>query len=533
MTIDFDFSDKRGVNKTMQGVFQYDKELKPDNLNHNVGLLVALLEDGAAASVATRIFLQKNGLGLKANNDRPLQHGELSYVIDRLSGRYDMPATRRLINPRSGKPYSASSQQHKAMAKLYEDAFIDASMAVADRYSTLTNTVLIRVYPTKKGIRLRYFTPDLTARVPDPQLADEIDHDHCIALRLAGNLWEVHKLDPETGLRHMYMIKDSSANLDGSTYNPQQDLPEYQIAEYQPFGETEGAYPANYQGILPIVRLDVEPTVGRSWIDVRLSRISYTMGLAGLNADIQSLAAKQAHNLLVFSTDNEAAPMPSVNSHGGGVKISAEDDLRYEIPQSFIPDLAEAAKNIGEAFLTGERIPRPEARGDRAPTGAALKVQEAPLRAYRAKAMPLAVKAEKELWSVIRVLSRAHNLSPQSFGDIEMEVTLGRIDSPEDDGVILDNAAKGIALGVSSPVEAVQRLHNLPEHRAVEHLQKVREHIEKYPALTPTAANQVDQGDNADMVAAANGENSADSVTDLANNRTAAQAREERREDGR
>lgn len=484
--------------RPLDDIIEYDRKTKGDNFDKHIGELVALFEDSETARQLIVQYTKMLGLGLEKNTSPP-QNGILEFIIERLSGRYDAPPTRRLKSA-AGRLLSEDSTAHKAMLELYDDLAMDSVMAVADRYSNLCGSVFLRVYPGPSGLRMRMFTPDLVHRVPDPALADEVDADQAIALKLAADVYEIHERTAGG-----WMMR--------------------QVTKEGQIMRTIG--PEVYGGVLPIIRFDSTVTLGRAWLPPRLSRASYVKVLSGLSADLQSLTALQAHSILVFLTQDENRKPPEASGHGAVAKIFAEDDLRYEQAQPFADQLIAAIKAITETFLMGERIPIVEARGDRAATGAALRVQERPLKARREAGRPLAVRAEKQLWKVIQTLSAVH-YGTELAGE-ELIVSLASADTPEDDTTILDAGAKGMALGVISPVQVVQRLYSVPRTRAIEMLEQAHEDIEAYPPPAPNGAAQVDEGDPADIVAGAAGEGSGDSVTDTARGESAADAREERR----
>ncbi len=504
MTIEFD-----SEALDLKRLLDRDKKTKPTDFDSDIASLVALYADGAEARRLVQSYLHTLGLGLR-DNRHPIQVGHLRKIVDRTAGRYDAPATRRL--KRGNRMLSDSSPEHVRMTNLYAAMTFDSVVAEADKMSALCGSVFLRFYPTDRGLRVRLFTPDLVHRLPDDALADEVDYDHALALKLAQG-YEVHLIDQD-GRRRMFRVDQEGGMLAD-----------------QPF--EDGLYPESYGETLPIVRLDSAPTVGRAWLQPRLSRVSLTMALSGILGDTQSLVATQAHNQALFKTPEPTREPPDKTGHGTVVKVHEDDEYTVIQQNPLIDAVGSVVDRLTAQLLMAENIPLFETTGDQPPTGSALKTAERGLRAIREAGRPLAVQAEKRIWEVVRTLAMAHELTDMPLSpETEMMVELAQTaDQPEDSGTILEDGARSMALGLESAVQVGQRLWSCSRDEAIRRIEQAREDQEAYPPPSAASARQVAEGEGADVIATAAGNESGDSVTDSALGRTAADARAERRED--
>lgn len=505
-------------------IAEIDAKTKPNRFDLDVALLTALYEDSSIARQATQSYLDQLGIGLKSAYQYPIQHGILQYIIERLAGRYDSPPTRQLLL--KDRFLDEVAEDHRIMEQLVEETNLDTVLAAADRYSHLLNTVFLRVYYPEIGkMSIRMFTPSNVMRVPSNQLADDIEYDRYIVLKLTNDEFEVHVRN-EDGTRQMFLI------------NKKGDL----LAE-QPFGP-EGFYPEDYN-LLPIVRFDAVPTIGQPWAGIRLSRINYTLAMSGLQSEVQALQAVQSHARLIYKTTDQNRKPPDMTSPSTVAKIPLDDELLFEHPDPAIQESLEVLKAMTENFLLGEKIPTNEASGQMPNTGLALKIQERSLRQGKKNTIKLAQKAEKEIWRVLRMFYNAEATTNVLNTETEMVATITNLDQPEDDRTILENGARAMALGILGPVQLAQQLLNCRRLEAIRHIEQGIVDRMMYPtplaqeamafnenAEAPTAIEgQVGESSasQADVLANASGQPSADSNTQAAQGISAAQARAERR----
>jgi len=461
---------------------QHDQQAKPSGYADAVAELVALYEDGPAAQAVIRTYLHRLGLGLRGNH-QPLQLGLLSYIVDRLACRYDAPPSRSLLRP-SGTAYRETSSEHKAMLRVLDDLGWDGLMREADRYAALCGMAVLRLYPTDYGLSGRLFTPDLVLRVPSPAIPDRIEHDAAVALKLAGDAYEVHWKGADGAWRMAWTTADG------------------RIRDDSPFGAED---PVTGYALLPLVVLYHAPPAGRAWLMPRVSRSAYVAALAGLANDLQAMTALQAHSSLVYLTADPNNEPPSITGPGQVMKIHNQDEVRFETPNPLIQQVESVMTRLVTLFLYGESIPLFEVDGRTVLTGAALKVAERGLQARRETGIPLAQKTERAAW---RVIVELHNAHAAAWGveplptDTTLSVQLAAVDQPEDAATILENGARAIALGAASVIDLIQRLYSCSRDEAISRYQQAGMDAVAYPpAAADFAANH--PPDAADVAAVA------------------------------
>lgn len=494
------------TNIDVDAIIEESNKHKPTKHDQIVSELVSLFEDGADAQALLASYLKRNGLGL-SQNDRPLQFGLLSYLVSRTATRYSFPASRRL--KRNGELLADTDPEQLIADRVYADLGWDAAMQKADKLAALTGTAFIRVYPGVEGLSARVFPANRVHRIPHHQSADKISMDSAIVLETTAG-YEVHLKEGDQRL--MFMLDSEGAVLPGSVY-----------------GES-GVMPPEYGGVLPIIRLDSASPVGDAWLTPKASRVSYGLALGGLQADLQALAALQAHSLMSYTTDDPARDPPDTSGPGSIVKLHTEERIDFLTPSPKIDSVRLVFRELLRTFMMGEAVPVQEVDGVSVLTGAALKVAERGMASQRLAGIPVAIAAETRAWNIIKTLQRAHCDPGQEIGeDTEISVSLVTSESPQDETGELSTVAQEIALGLSSLVDGAQRILKLNRAQAITRLKRVQEDMADFPLHSQVDASRVPAArDTINSLRNAEGMPSTDSTLDAARGVSSAEAREAR-----
>ena len=456
-----------------------DAETKPADFDRVTSDLRALYEDGLEAGQVVRHYNEAIGVGLSANSAPP-QPSQLRYVVHRVAGRYDSPATRTL----------GSDPADEELHSLYggKGLGFDAVMKQLDRLSILCTTSFMLAAMTRHGIQLRIFSPDQVMRVTDEDNPSELRDDLLIAIKGRGGMTVFGRgplpEDESEPQRTMWRVDDEGRVLSAQQLDP-------------------------YGNILPVIQLPSGPLAGHAWLQPSTSRFASACMSAALLADLQVAAVKQAHSQMIFQTRNPERAPPAEVGPGHALKIHADDALNFAHPAPDISGTLDIEDRVHSRWLTSEAIPTAEIHGQTVLTGAALLVAERPLEALRKEGLPAALHAEQRAYEII---ARLQNVG---YGgtlpvDAELSVTFGSAQRPLDKATMLDAAGRAEVLGAQSRIDTISELWNVPRAEALEIFDRVEADRQLYAATELPEAS-------VDVMAAAGEDDveTADSMADL------------------
>lgn len=460
------------------------REQKPSEADTTWKLLSAMYEDASRAHTQGR--LAQLGMGVKGNS-APIEVGVVRRVVDRLAVTYDKAPARFLS--RNRKRIAESRAEHVNMIDFCARSQYDLVWDQVDKKRSLLRQVAIRFYPSKQrsSFNVQVFTPDNILRDPSGAEPDTLDEDRAFALKLSASgghreTWELWRKSRKDGLWRVMWINEQGQPLS---------------MEHQVFrtgvARDELGFISPYDN-LPVQMVYDEIPLGRAWLNPRQSRAAFNDALNAVMNDLLALVQLQAHAREIFKTDNPNATLPPQRGPGTSLKIPVDSTLEYETPSPNIADCLETLQQFERVFTLSEDLPTSELSPDKTIlTGAALKVEERPLAARRRKQIPLAHQDERLAWgrggSVLRVHAVQLGITPPPK-DLEMVVELAEPDQPTERGDVLEDGAKGIALGVESTIDVLQRLHGCTRSEAIERYERIKADKEAYPPLGNPGAQQ-------------------------------------------
>jgi hypothetical protein len=452
---------------------QTDLDTKPPRLDEESIRLWRYYTDQGRDDTVKR--LRELGLGLRGNL-RPIEVSLLRRVVDRLAVIYDHAPTRWLARP-SGKRYAETSSEHIAMIEVLRRAQYNLAWRLVDRTRALLRQAVIRFYPSdvRGSVVLRVFEPHNVLRAPDAASPDTMDTDAAFALRLASagdtELWELWERNGEAW---------TARRVDGA-------------------GHPSGAQPFGASGVcpytLPVQIVYDDYPGGSAWLAPRSSRLAWVEALNALGNDLWNLVVHEAHSTLAVATDS-TEEVPS--EHGPGKVWALPRDATASV-LSGNPKISESENvlnNFVRLWTLSEDLPIAEFDdAKQVVTGAALRVQQAPLHARREAQVALAEEDERQAWRRLRGVHNLHtSLAPAGSAwtqpllaeAADLEVEIAEMAVPTDARELLEAAGKSLVLGTLSMIDVIQRQHNVGRADAIKIYERLRSDREEYPSATPT-----------------------------------------------
>lgn len=444
-----------------------------------------LYHDRARKLVQRR--LRELKLGIK-DDTQPIETSILRYVVDSLAVAYRSPATRWLA--RDGNRLDDAEPEQRVFRETLKRAGYDATMRRIDRDRTLYRQVVVRMYPDprRRCVRMLPYSPLHVLRWPDPSSPDDLRDDRAIALQLSGEpdapeptvdrprgMWELwERVDGDTW---------SMTRLDGGGGV----LP----AGEQPYAATGGVPP--YEALPMVIAYDdisFDP-----WLGPKSSRTSWPLAIAATFNEVMSGIRWDSHPEVAYEQTggvNGARPVKSSDMPqrvGAGVRSLLPPGVSANL-LSISPQIGpalDAIERMVESFLQSESLPTDAFRQSQTVTGLGLRQLAQPLRERQEDLRPLVIDAERKLYETY---ARVHNAFAVSWGvdplptDVDIEVELGPVDMAVDEREETDIVARRMALGLMSPVQAIQRLEGVDRAEALARLERVREDIDAYSLST-------------------------------------------------
>lgn len=424
--------------------------------------LEAFYEDVARGTILTR--LRQLGLGVQ-DNANPLQFNLLRRVIERLAVLYENPPVRWLETPSGAM---ASEADHAALETVYRNSLVNPAFQRADAMRALYRQCVIRYYPARPGeaeVQIRVFPPHKVLRKPSAICPEDITCDSEFALELDGAYEYWYRLPDD-----MWYARILSG--DGHPYAAQ---PPFAAPVLKP----------------PVQMWFDEIPAGRAWLPPRQSRAALSEVVNLLANDLWALVINQAHDRVAAFVDD---PTEAPRNSGPGTLWVMGQSSRAEV-LSGNPKLAEAQAIIEEfirIWSLGEDLPTSEFdKTKQVVTGASLRVQERPLHGRRKRMLGITERYETEAYRHIAFVYGASPdkppFSPVLNPAMVLRVSHAPLDVPTDPREIMDAGARGIALGTSSSIDLIQRLHGVSRQEAIRLYKQFAADREQYP--TPATLN--------------------------------------------
>lgn len=448
-----------------------DEETKGGAFDHDVASLLQFYDDNSRN--LTISHLEQMQLGLKGNRF-PIEVNLLRRIIERVSVIYQNPPTRRL--KQSGVLLSEDSIEHKNMLDLLDKAQYNLAMRRGDRLSALLGQHVKRFYPSpaENGVVLRIFTPNDVIRAPNPVAPDQIEMDSHFALRLAGGMWEYWEKTSD-GWR-MLMLTDKGEAL------PDENQP---MAIFSGDKNSNPDFLLKSGSELPVQLCFDEWPGGRPWVTPKRSRISWVKTINAQMNDLWALIMHQAHQSKVYKKRDPNHRFPEQSGPQKVLEIDAEDDYQEFTPSPMVREVMETIEEEIRMWLLSEDLPVSEFdKSKQVVTGATLKVQERPLINRQEAQIPMAEANERKAWRKFRSL---HNAHADEWGaailseNTEMQATIAPLHIPVDQREQGEVLMAQMAAGWISEIDAIQRVHNLPRDKAIEHYHRVVEDNGMFP----------------------------------------------------
>lgn len=444
---------------------EIDKHTKPDQFDHELILANDYYHDCSRVHTIQR--LAELGVGLSGNK-YPLQVSLLRRIIDRLAVIYDQPPTRWLT--RNSKTVSESSTAHRNMIQALEHAQYDLAWRRIDKLRALFRQVVVRYYPSdaQGSVVCRIFEPYNVIRQPSEYAPDCMDEDRQFALLLSG--------DPEVACVWEHWEKQDQQWFVRWVDHKGIELPDH------PFRMVDGVSPYSE---LPVQIIYDEYTGGSPWLSPRVSRTAWTSAINAIANDLWGLITYEAHSEIVLKTDDPNEP-PHVTGPGKIQQLRTDSDMQILARNPKIAESLEVLEGLIRFWTISEDLPGNEFdKSKQVVTGAALKVQMAPLVSRREAQIPLAVRDEKIAFRKFRAVHNLHT-SPDWYvpaldENTELMVELGDGSPPTDMREFQDASAKSIALGTASVIDVIQRERNVTRPQAIEIYERVQKDLEEYP----------------------------------------------------
>lgn len=456
---------------TINQLLEADKATKGADYNDEWRRAACYYTDQSRA--LTRASLKKLGLGIP-HDPRPLEVGLLPRTIERLACVYDRPPTRWLARDRAR--LAEDDPELARMLDLYERMGMDAKLREADRQTALYRQVLIRVYPVDslKLPVIRLYGPQCVARMPSDSTPDILAEDAAFALLQSG--------EPRSPSAKWELWERTSSGwvmrtVDGNSTD---------LAE---------PFPLAY-GILPaMMRYESDPC-GQAWLPPRASRTAYVEKLSQAANDLAALVQAQAHDQRVVAT-KRPEDVPQEGGPGSTWVLPPDSQASVLTANPKIAESVAVMEAQLRLYVLSESLPLSEFDAQApALTGAALRVQQRALHDRRAAQVPSAVADERRLWEIVRAV---HNAHAREWGVDPLDVTtrleadIGDVEVPVDPREQQEAAARGIALGTMSVIDAIQAQHRCSRAQAIEVFRRVQADARDYPPAI-SAAGAVQSG---------------------------------------
>lgn len=403
------------------------------------------------------------GLGV---DKTPITTNMLKRVVDTISITYDQPPSRRLLELNAYLP------DNDPVVVAYETCLtasgFDAHFRRVDAYRNLVGTVIRRTYASDAQRRLthRMFLPHQVYRQPSPGYEDDISQDLAVALELNQGLYELwERGEGDAGTWRMF-ITDAAGEV---------------IRE--PFGP-DGTSP---YGLLPIQLIHDQPSEGRAFMPLKVSRIGYQENINRIANNSIEMIEFQAHDQMVYKTqDPEHAA--NLDTGPGNVNVlNATDSLEAIQRRPMIVETLETITSLRNQWLVDEHIPIDYFNGSSSlQTGAALRAQLWPLKERRDAMVPLVKMEQERAFQIVRAV---HNVHAAEWGQLpileslQLRVQVSDIPIPIDEDKQRDIGFREIAAGLQSTINYLMRKHQIGREAAVDMYEQIQVDNDLYPPM--------------------------------------------------
>lgn len=485
--------------RDIEGLKTVDRETKPQGADQEWSRLYHYYIDQGRS--ATSEQLRRMGAGISTDKvPHPIEAQLLRRVVDRLAVIYDRPPVRWLANS-SGSRLSDSNAEHKAMVAALERSQYNLAWRKVDRLRTLMRQEFIRFYPSpsKRTVIPRLFAPFNVLRDVSPSCPDTVDEDRAIALCVGKRggfkeLWEFWR--KEQGADGPFW---SVAYVDeGGGFADEQP---FDLADAEAAGIVLRTAGGSFDGFrvpygeLPIVQIFDDYPGGQAWLPPRMSRTGWVESINAISNDLWNLIFYEAHSIKVMKSDDPSA-LHQETGPNTVVRVGADnnEDFRIISQQPNMQESREILEYLVRLWTLSEDLPASEFdRHKQVVTGAARRVESAPLLARREAQVPLAEMDERLAYEKFRAVHNYHRedgwvrtLVP----DRHLEVDIPDLDIPEDTQARQEANSRALALGTKSMIDVIMEDRGCPRHQAIKLYERIREDSEKYPSLLTPETDQ-------------------------------------------
>lgn len=468
-----------------------DAKIKGADTDREWRLLRRFYDD--CSRVETLNALVALGMGIR-ENVFPVEVPMVRRIIRRLATVYKSPATRWL--ERANERLPSDDSQQKLLRRVLRRMRANAVWRLADRRRSLFLQCLLRAYPSDRrgGVVLRVFDPYNVIREPSAGEADDIRADKAFAIRVnagkeAWELWE-----REGGRWKMSMVNADGELLERQPYDRSQWTPIMgERVDPAPYGgsdepsEEDAQIPLareNPYDVLPVRMFYAEDPNGQPWIQPRQSRVAAQVCVNAKANDLMSLIRAEAHtDRFIAMKDKDA--IPELTGPGTTQTIGVDDKVYESTKSPKITESQDALNNAIKIAFMSEGLPSADMDGAKTIlTGAALRVQENELRELREEQLEMVPEDERAIFDIIRAVHNLHagDWEEEIFAkDVELAVTVGAIDTPQELPIEQAWAHAEIDRGYLHPIEWIGQRDNVDEDEAIRRFQHTSELFKKFP----------------------------------------------------
>lgn len=469
---------------SVEKILKADRALKSvvgDDFEEDAIKLVNLY-DGMTRAII-QAFQEQVQLG-DPENPRPMTPALVKRLGSQKSVLYRAPASRRLKI--GGEVLLDDDPRAKAFAHAAETigpGGLDGVFGACDPYRQILRQVLISFAesPSQRNVLARKFEPYNYARLVTPGLADSVDDDEALLLKVA------HGSRPE---ECVYILWQHS---DAGTWNAWRVNGKDELVGRQPYGDG-GVSPLGKT--LPVVLFTDQLPLGRPYLPLPEYSLDIVMNVSAIASDLGFIAKQEAHSLRVAYTKDKAGVPTEI---GPGKTWTLDRDDRVEV-LSHKPQI-DAVNGIIDRALSllalSEHLPPDAFAKDRIlpDSSIAAQAQYEDLEAQRQLQIPLTRAAERlayfkyaRVWNEVNLDNPAVSLLEEDAELVVQHATSWRaLNRVEHQKVAFGD----MAAGLKSPVRYVMEAEGVTRSGAIELIEQAHEDLDLYP-LRQNPASMID-----------------------------------------
>lgn len=483
--------------RDIQGLKAVDRETKPPEADREWFRLYQYYCDQGRTE--TSHHLRRMGAGISTEKvPHPIEVQLLRRVIDRLAVIYDRPPVRWLAN-NAGVRLQDSNPEHKAMVAALDRAQYNLAWRQVDRLRTLLRQEFIRFYPSpsRQSVVPRVFAPFNVMRHVSSTAPDDVDQDEALALRISkrgeSEVWEYWRKErgPDESFWSVCYVDEAGGFADEQPFSLEEATEAgLLLVRGQSFDGFRSPYPE-----IPVLQVFDDYAGGQAWLPPRMSRTGWVEAINAISNDLWNLIFYESHSIKLLKSDDPNA-MPTEVGPNTLVRVSADANEDFQIvgQQPNMQESREILEYFVRLWTLSEDLPASEFdRNKQVVTGAARRVESAPLLARREAQVPLAETDERLAYQRFRSVHNYHRSEGwvRTLGtERHLEVDIPDLDIPEDVQARYEANARALALGTKSMIDIIMEDRGIPRHQAIKLYGRIKEDFELYPSLLTGSTDQ-------------------------------------------